>query len=251
MTCLTYNKLLVSDWKNKSVKLIDTKSGTVACSTHLLSHPYGICMFDDDTALVAMPDEEILQFIRTNWKTLKLYKTLNVSGTMHDITTCCENIVVSYLSPPRVEMWSMTGSSEGKIVKTMMGRNTFRSPEHLTTSTDQQSIYVSDNGTSMITRLDNRLQILQTFSHDLLRHPMGITALSDDEILVADGDSNAIVSLQPSTGTCVKLLGEEDGIAMPRAVAYSPTQKTLYVASSVYAHWKDEIDTIVQMYKHE
>jgi len=95
----------------------------------------------------------------------------------------------------------------------------------------------------MITRLDNCLQILQTFSHNLLRLPRGLTAMSDDEILVANADCNAIVSLQPSTGTCEKLRGKEDGIVRPGAVAYSPTQKTLYVTSI--------FNLKVQAYTHE
>jgi len=138
---------------------------------------------------------------------------------------------------------SMSGSLAVRIDNTTAGREVFTYPTYLTTSTDQQSIYVSDRDAHMITRLDNRLQILQTFTHILLRYPMGITAMSDDEILVADHDSNAIVSLQSSKGTCEKLLGQEDGIVDPLDIAYSPTQKTLYVATLCGAN--------VQVYKHE
>jgi len=142
-------------------------------------------------------------------------------------------------------MLSMSGSLKKRIDNTTAGGEVFKYPEYLTTSTDQQSIYVSDRETGMITRLDNRLQILQTFTHHLLRLPSGITAMSDDEILVADWCwcSKAIVSLQPSTGTCEKLLGKEDGIETPLPIAYSPTQKTLYVASL--------FGQCVQVFKHE
>jgi len=243
MTCLSDNRLLVADHLERSVKLIDTTSRTVACSTLLSADPCGICMYDDGTALVALPMKNLIQFIKIDGKTLKLDKTLRVSGYIQGITTCRENIVVSYADPLGVEMLSRTGSLEVRIDNTTAGREAFRSPWYLTTSTDQQSIYVSDWITHMIIRLDNRLQILQTFSDDLLRLPAGITAISYDEILVADHDSNAIVSLQPSTGACKKLLGKEDGIDYPRAIAYSPTQKTLYV-SSMYR-------SSVQAYKHE
>ena len=243
MTCLSDNRLLVSDFSNNSVKLIDTTSGTVACSTPLSSLPLRICMYDDNTALVALPAEKLIQFIKIDGKTLKLGKTMDVSGNIRGITTCRENIVVSYVDPPGVEMLSRTGSLKVRIDNTTAGREVFMCPDYLTTSTDQQSIYVSDGETHMITRLDNRLHILQTFTHDLLRCPTGITAMSDDEILVATCVSNTIVSLQPSTGTCEKLLGEEDGIVEPKAIAYSPTQKTLYVSS-----WNGNS---VHAYKHE
>jgi len=243
MTCLSDNRLLVAGHLESSVKLIDTTSGTVACSTLLSAMPWTICMYDGDTALVTLPMKKLIQFIRIDGKTLKLAKTMNVSGYIQGITTFRENIVVSYAFPSGVEMLSRTGSLKVRIDNTTAGREVFMCPDYLTTSTDQQSIYVSDGETHIITRLDNRLHILQTFTHDLLRCPTGITAMSDDEILVATCVSNTIVSLQPSTGTCEKLLGEEDGIVEPKAIAYSPTQKTLYVSS-----WNGNS---VHAYKHE
>jgi len=141
----------VADFFNNSVKLIDTTSGTVACSTPLSSLPQGICMYDDNTALVTLPVEKLIQFIRIDGKTLKLDKTMNVSGHIRGITTCRENIVVSYAKPPGVKMLSRTGSLEVRIDNTTAGREVFRYPEYLTTSTDQQSIYVSDRDAHMIT----------------------------------------------------------------------------------------------------
>ena len=96
----------------------------------------------------------------------------------------------------------------------------------------------SDHGTSTVSQLDGRLNLLQNFTDPLLEKPRGITAVSDDQLIVCNFERSNIVLLRPSTGKMSTLLIEKDGVAMlkPMGVSYCPESKTIYVLNRYGGH---------------
>jgi len=91
-------------------------------------------------------------------------------------------------------------------------------------------VFISDSGKHTITKVDAQLNLLQTFTSPLLQTPYGITAVTEDQILVCSQDNNSLLLLQPSTNTVSALLGKNDGIEWPHSLAYCTDQKKLFVA---------------------
>ena len=85
----------------------------------------------------------------------------------------------------------------------------------------------------MIIQMDRTLRITRTFTSPMLKKPFGIVSVNTDQLLVADSDSHSIVVLNPTNGNVTPLLGQADGIQQPKAVAWCPDSKKLYVGSDI------------------
>jgi len=224
MTVVTHDTLLVSS--DKCVQLVDSKQGQVLSEVQLQGGVGRLCLTDRNTAAVSMEGNKI-QMIKVEDNTLTLGKVLTVSEHILGITSCRNSLVVSYEEAPWLEVISM----DGKVLKQFDNRGEsqhFKNPWFMCT-TPNGSLLISDCGTITITMVDESLNILQTFTGPLLKEPHGITAVTEDHILVCNYMNNTILLLQPSTNTVSTLLGEDDRIVDPYLLAYCPDQKKVYV----------------------
>jgi len=173
-----------------------------------------------------MGDKKI-QMILMKGKTLTKGRELTVSRYIHGLTFSRNSLLVSYNSQPWLEVISMDGNVLYQFDKSGKSKQ-FKNPHFMCTTPDG-SVFISDCGTHTITKVDAQLNILQTFPSPL--QPCGITAVTDDQILVCSNDNHSIVLLQPSTDTMTTLLGKDEGIEWPFSLTYCPDQKKVYVAS--------------------
>ena len=173
--------------------------------------------------------EADIQIIQVKDKTLILGKVVAVGKHTLGISSCSNTLVVSYGQKPWLEKVSM----DGKVLKQFDKRGEsqhFKNPTFMCTSPDGL-IFISDSGTNTITKMDESLNILQTFTSPLLYDPYDITAVTEDQILVCSYRNNSILLLQPFTNTMSTLLRKDDGIMLPYSLAYCPDQKKVYIAS--------------------
>ena len=145
--------------------------------------------------------------------------------------------MVSYGSSPWLEVVSVNGQVLQQFVK----RGHFKSPFFMCTAPDG-SIFISDYHKHTITKVDDPLNVLQTFNSPLLKKPHGITAVTEDHILVGSYWNHRLLLLQPSTNTVTTLLGEDDGIDTPHSLAYCPDLKKVYTAK-----WNTNIIAVYQV----
>ena len=228
MTVVTTDTLLVANHSKKCVQLVDSRKGGVLSEVQLQDEPGSMCLTGRNTAAVTMTGKKI-QMVQVKDNTLTLGRVLTVSKDIRGITSRGNTLVVSYDSPPWLEVISM----EGKILRQfhMTGKTQhFESPFFMCT-TPGETILISDIGTGTITKVDESLNILQTFTSPLLKYPRGITAVTEDQILVCSSKNHSILLLQPSTNTMSILLGRDDGIWSIHSMAYCPGQKKVYVAN--------------------
>ena len=227
--------LLVSNYSNKCVQLLDCLQGNVVSEVKLQGYPKRMCLTDRNTAAVNVGKQKI-QMIKVQDKTLTKGRELTASETICGLTSSRNFLVVSYYNPPWLEVISRDGSVLHQFDQSGKSQH-FKSPIFMCT-TPGGSVFVSDYGTDTITKVDAQLNILQTFTSPLLKEPWGITAVTEDQILVCSSKNHSLMLLQPSTNTVSTLLGKDDGIAFPNSLAYCPDQKKVYIASTGW------IDTI-------
>jgi len=227
MAVVSPDMLLVSNWSNKCVQLLDCVKGEVVSEVKLQDRPYRICLTDRNTATVDIVGKKI-QMIKVQDKTLTKGRELTVSKIMHGLTSNRNTLLVSYHNQPWLEEISMDGNVLHQFDKSGKSQH-FKSPEFMCT-TPGGSVFVSDHGTNTITKVDEQLNILQTCTSLLLDGPCGITAVTENQILVCSFRNHSILLLQPFTNTVSTLLGEDDGIENPYSLTYCPDQKKVYVA---------------------
>jgi len=227
--------LLVCNLGNKCVQLLDCLKGKVVSEVELQDCPWRICLTGRNTAAVQVGDKKI-QMILMKGKTLTKGRELTVSGDMCGLTSSRNSPVVSHWNQPWLEVISKDGNVLHQFDKSGTSKQ-FKFPFFICT-TPGGSVFISDSGTNSITKVDAQLNILQTFTSPLLQGPHGITAVTEDQILVCSRGNHSLLLLQPSTDTMSILLGKDDGIEKPYSLTYCPGMKKVYVAAAA------KIDTI-------
>ena len=211
----------------KKVILLNSQTGGTVAQITLKGSPHRVCMIDNTMAVVTLGNKG-LQFININGDSLEFARSIRVNGIVWGISRSEDRLIVSYVSPPRLEVLSM----DGRLIHTFSNQaaavDAFQWPIFISTSADDM-IYVSDGSKSTITQLDSNLRVTRTYSDPILRKPYGIICVSADQLLVCSHNNHRILLLYPSTGGITRILDLQDRIMEPYALTYSQSLKKLYV----------------------
>jgi len=224
-------RLLVTDYTNCTLRLVDSQNGGVVSQVSLTGAPWRVCLTGDGRAAMNLPGEKRVQFVRVDGDTLSLDTSITVKGTVVGLVSSSNHLVISYRDSGRVEKITMEGRVTHELNNQTAGRELFNCPYFITTSHDGH-IYISDHGTHTIVQLDHNLQVLQVFTSPMMKGPRGIVSVSNNQVIVADYGSHNILVLDTTTGTMTPLLGQAEGIQGPFTVGWCPDSQKLYVGLS-------------------
>jgi len=226
LAVVSQDSLLVCNGSDRKVQLVSSQTGKVISQLKLESWPCRVCLVGRDRAAVTLYQE--VQLIKIKGNKLVKDKVLKVSYSVYGITTSGDNLVVTYEEQPWLEVITTNGKVLQQFHSTGETQH-FKSPLFITTSPDG-SLWVSDDGYNTITKMDASLTILQTFTSQLQEGPCGISAVTEDEILVCSSHNNSLMLLHPSTNTMSTLQGKDDGIEGPYSLTYCPQERKIFVA---------------------
>jgi len=230
MTVVTPDTLLVSNRSKKCVQLVDSRQGQVLSEVQLQGAPGRMCLTDRNTAAVVIWGQKKIQMIQMKDNTLTLGKVLTVIEDIQAITSSRNSLVVSYDKLPWLEVISIDEQVLNQFDRTG-NPHLLKNPAFMCTSPDE-SIFISDYGTNKITKVDAQLNILRRFTSPLLQDPRGITARTEDEILVCSRENNSLVLIQPSTNKISTFLEKNDWLDRLYTLTYCPDKKKIYIAPS-------------------
>ena len=225
------SRVLVTEYTNSTVRLLDSQGGKVVSKLPLSSRPIRVCLLRDGRAAVTLLDQKRIQFIRVDGDTLSLDESIDVNGDVIGIAVSNNHLILSYNYTGRLEKITMEGRVTHQLHKHTAGRELFKYPEFITSSHDG-NIFITDHGTNTISQLDQNLQVVQTFTSPMLKFPVGIVTVSNTQLLVAGNDSHNILMLDTTTGSMTSLLGQTEGIQLPYALGWCPVSRKLYVGFS-------------------
>ena len=219
--------MLVCDYGESKVKLVNSTAGGVVASVSVPGRPWRICLLNG-MAAVSLTWNKV-QFIRVGRGSLTLGRVLEVYNAVCGISTVDSCLVTSSTDPLGLTMMSTNGKLMYTVNNQKAGREIFKHPAFLTSSTDGY-IYVSDWGTNAVTKLDKKLNVLKTFTDPCLQNIQGIISISRDQLLLCSLNNHSIVLLNTRTGNTTVLLGEQDRLKKPWALTYCHKQRKLFVA---------------------
>ena len=220
-------RLLVIVYAIKKVILVNSQTGGTVAQTTLKAFPRGVCMFDNIRVVVTLNDKS-LQLININGDSIELVRSFSLNGNVWGVARSEDRLIVSYCSPPGLQVLSMDGRVIHTFSNQEAGVDVFKCPSFISTSADGM-VFVSDRTASTITQLDSNLHVIRTYSDPILQDPRGIISVSADQVLVCSYDKNRILLLCPSTGVFTSILGQQDRIEKPESLTYSQSQRKLYV----------------------
>ena len=222
------SRVLVTECTN-TVRLLDSQGGKLVSKLPLSSRPYRVCLLRDGRAVVTLPNQKRIQFIRVEGDTLSLDGTIDANGEVYGLAGHNNHIILSFRDPVKLEKITMTGGVTHQLNNHTAGRELFKWPYFITSSHDG-NIFIADYGIkNTISQLDQNLQVVQTFTSPMLKSPAGVVAVSNTQLLVADRDSHNILMLDTTTGSMTPLLGQAEQIQDPWALGWCPVSRKLYV----------------------
>ncbi|XP_052780503.1 uncharacterized protein LOC128217404 [Mya arenaria] len=245
---LSRDRLLLADFKNNSVKLVDTTNQMMS-QVKLPSGPWGLCLLPGNRAAVTLPLVEKIQFVSIQG-IVTLQDVVKVDGACRGIDFCDDNLIVSFHQPGKVVMMDMTGKVKKSVDNDSSGKPLFQHPLNLTVTRESQTpsvLYVSDWDTHTITKLSMSLEVLQSYQDPLLKYPYGLAPVGDNQLLVCGSISDNIVLLDTLTGEITQLFGIKEEIKNPYSVAYCSQKKTMFVTCSPSG--RPELENFVKVFK--
>jgi len=223
--------LLLADRDNKSVKLADPVSGQLLDLLQLPGSPHGLCLLPGDRAAVTIPVMSMIQTISVTMKKLSLQDVINIKGACYGIDYVHDYFVVGFYKPAMLALIDKKGIIYKSITTDSINHTLFKQPNYIFVTTENTSkvIYVSDRGTRTITRLNEELQVLQSFAVPSLQNSRGLASAGGQLFVVNGGSLSTLSVLDVTTGQVTPLLGREEDLRFTFCVAVSHTLRIVYV----------------------
>ncbi|XP_052783490.1 uncharacterized protein LOC128219637 isoform X2 [Mya arenaria] len=221
MLHLAGSRLLLTDWHNCTVKLVDMQTNSLVFQIEVLGSPWDICLLPRDRVAVTLATMGI-QFLKTRGQ-LALGDHIELNDDCRGIAYHEDRLIVSFFNG-NVKVLNMNGHvicSEQE----QCGH-----PYYLTVVNESSSayVYVSDIHRNTITKLDMNLKIIKTFRDPALKGSGSITVFGK-HLLVCSSAGDRIMRLNLSNGQMTQLVGKENGMHSLLYAYYCPPQNKLLV----------------------
>ena len=226
--------LLLADWANKKVKLLDSLF-VVKDSLVLSSRPWDITALDDDTAIVTLPDEHELQYIHMSPK-LEQGRTVSVDGESNSVAIVENELFVACRKWDKGDIRVLDEDASEKkridvVKKRMFGTQTriFKWPRYMTSNMSQSKIFVSDFETKMITCLTASGSIIYQYKDATMKRPCALYVDAEDNLLVCDYYESKVQVITAHGKKDKTLLRSDAGLDYPQSIALRPIDATCIV----------------------
>ncbi|XP_060578593.1 uncharacterized protein LOC132735634 [Ruditapes philippinarum] len=230
MTLLTPDLLIITDYRNKAVKMVDTSSKSVYDQLQLDAEPWDITRVTSTELVVSLPDIQTIQFITISSNKLIKKHTVKVDGDCRGISCYQDKLVVAYWNPAKLQILDMNGT----ILTTIDG--IFSYPSGVISN--RSSIYVSDM--KAVTRLNWQGDVIGSYSG--VRYPSGMSLSDDGTVFVCDTGRTVIEEISGDCSTGKVVLLDQRQRIKSNAVCWCEKTKKLYYTCHAQ-------DNFLHMYK--
>ena len=183
MALLTSDRLVVGDYSNQSVKLVDVVQDKVLHQLEVNDIPRSVCPLPGNRAAVTLQYRNTLLIIDCE-NQLSIVNTITVQGECADVAYSNGHLIVLYEQPVKVEILDLNGGLvEQKVLEIYSYAYNNLS---VTTEGNVTSIYVCDYYNSIILRLDENLQEQQVYPVPDGAKPWSVLAVGEDQLLVRE-----------------------------------------------------------------
>ncbi|KAL3864955.1 hypothetical protein ACJMK2_006596 [Sinanodonta woodiana] len=238
---LADGKIVLADWNNRCVKLLD-KFFNVVSRLVLPQSPWNVAKIDDEKVAVTVPGEKSV-YVLTYIKNLKTFGSFETRCECWGITFVEHKFVITCdpLSEiPSLKFFSLDGNEIKSIKNEKKGTPLFKCPSHVITNTIHTLIFVSDCGTNLVTCLNLEGKVKFQFRHEKLDYPTGMTTDCQANVYICGKNSHNIHVITEEGVFLRILLSENDGLHGPRSISFE-TNGENFIASDLSSDHCDKI----------
>ena len=225
MALVPDNKMVLCDFNNNQVKLVDLKSGRLVSSLRLSAQPWDMCAIPGRKVAVTLPFKDEIQVISTQ-EQLQLTTCLKTRLECKGISYWQDTLIVTFRDGV-VQKMDMRGNVVMEIDNTKAEYELC--PLYVTVDNKGSALYVSDAGEDTITKMDLTIKEVAKIENKAIEEPRGMFPLDDHHLLVCSFDSHSVVLVNTETQEVRELIGPDQGIRWPYCVSYSAELGKLYI----------------------
>ncbi|XP_045178166.2 uncharacterized protein LOC123538265 [Mercenaria mercenaria] len=218
---LSSDILVLTDYNNKKLKVVNTLTKTVVDEKTLDSTPFDVAVLPEDEIAVTMPDKGEILIIRTNGQ-LSTSRSIKVQGRCRGITYHQDHLYVVCASPSCVLVLDTKGNV--KNILSLKDKTGFVYPRNTELSQDSQLLYISYSQSDLVESITLQGEISAKYNGTW--KPNGMLMLDDGSLLVCNITENSIYRL-PANFKQSQQVGT--GLNNPVSICCSPEKKEVYV----------------------
>ncbi|XP_060602497.1 E3 ubiquitin-protein ligase TRIM45-like [Ruditapes philippinarum] len=232
MVTISASHMILADYGNKKIKMIDVDTGTLVSEKTVSSAPWDVIKLPQNKLAVALPNEKCIQIMSYNNTSLTLDRRVNVGEECDCVAYSHDKLVVGCnCNPGKIVILDL----DGKLIQVIDIPGLFEEPEKIVISSDEKFLYVADYINIIdgkCTKIDWQGNVVESFTDQGCEGPKGIQELEDGTLLVCFRESNKIVRLSSSFKKCEITGLERINLDSPQAVTFSERTHKLYVSCS-------------------
>ena len=237
LVVISDNKLIVTDYNNMAVKMVDIQNDQVLDCMIITTNPRGITIIDQDQIAVTVPDELKIKLIKINKRSLLLKEDITTTEKCYGIVFHSNTFLVSCTAPRRIQTLNMEGLALRSFKTFSQNQPLIVQPAFISLSLDKQSLYMTDSQNCCITKFSLDGKQLTEYAHYDLRGASGIAVDKNGYVYVATWSGS-----EPEKGRVYKFnedlsepkifLGKEDGVLYPCPIYLNRETNMLYLSNS-------------------
>lgn len=226
------NNVLLADYKNKNVKVLDCTDYNIKDMLPLKHYPVSVCKISDAEAALGLAEtlyfggSNSIQFLSTKDK---LVPTRTVK-----LDHCCTGICVVggelFVSNQRKRLYvyNLEGELQNTIHLDQTGSEIFSKSYTITKSDNGKMVHVTDLNKGLVT-VDREGNVLWTFSGSELKMAWGVCTDAYGNCFVAGSNSGNVVQIGTSGDYLGEVVPASYGIKDPQAVCFDRESSRLLV----------------------
>ncbi|XP_053391117.1 uncharacterized protein LOC128553943, partial [Mercenaria mercenaria] len=217
--------LVITDYRNASVKVIDIQAKKVVSFVKMSSGPRDITHVPKECLAVAKPEEKAIElFTVSNLAKIREFK---VSGSCYGL--CChkDKLVVSFQKPPKIEVMDLNGT-----VLSSYSTDMIEKPLHVVCRSDGKEAYISDEKSDSVLCLNlvkDTTRVVRKVNIDGLK---GIAICTDGSLFACSSNNHSIFHIMQN-GDAEIVLDAESNVVRPYTVSFCEKRNRLYVSSNL------------------
>lgn len=220
LLALSNGSLLVSDWKNRQLNLLDIKY-KVKCTCVTPGMPYSMCCVNPNLVAVTIRDEKLVQFVTVEASEMQLERKFKVDEYCRGIAHSNGLVYITCGGPGEIQGQIRAYTLQGALARVYetdnQERPLFIQPKNIAIGDNNAKIHVLDAARGVVT-LTKEGRLVSVFHDSHLKSPLGICLDELGNVFVCDSNSNNIVQLNADGKQLGVILSEKDGISKPVAM---------------------------------
>ncbi|XP_060554678.1 uncharacterized protein LOC132715658 [Ruditapes philippinarum] len=226
MLLLSSDALLCIDRGNNSIKMVDLKQKCISSQILLKSWPWDITFAATDQIAVTLPGIGKICFLSVKDKKLTPIREIQVSGECRGIAHYQNTLVVSFVSPPKLQILTL----DGEVVRNITA-GTLGWPGCVEVNVCGSSFFVSDLHKSSLMKFSFDGKLLATYQDESFKYPRSLTVCEDGSVLVCSSRNNTLHLVSQDCRKLKILSIEKDRLNWLQSVCFNDVTSTLYVSN--------------------